>query len=75
MRITAFIVTALLIVATLLPAGAQPRLRVLISVDMEGVVGAVTGDQLGPTGFESGRFRDFMTREAVAAAITPRPLT
>jgi len=45
----------------------QGRLRVLISVDMEGVVGTVTGDQLGPTGFEYGRFRDFMTREALAA--------
>lgn len=45
----------------------QGRLRILISVDMEGVVGTVTGDQLGPTGFEYGRFRDFMTREAVAA--------
>jgi D-amino peptidase len=48
-------------------AQSQTRLRVLISVDMEGVVGTVTGDQLGPTGFEYGRFRDFMTREAVAA--------
>lgn len=57
------IITAL----ALLPAAAQSRLRVLISVDMEGVVGTVTGDQLGPTGFEYGRFRDFMTREAVAA--------
>jgi D-amino peptidase len=44
---------------------AQPR--VLISVDMEGVAGTVTGDQLGPTGFEYGRFRGFMTREAMAA--------
>ena len=52
---------------SLLPLGAQNRLRVLISVDMEGVAGAVTGDQLGPTGFEYGRFRDFMTREALAA--------
>ena len=34
----------------------QGGLRVLISVDMEGVAGAVTGDQLGPTGFEYGRF-------------------
>jgi hypothetical protein len=33
-------------------ARAQAGLRVLISVDMEGVVGTVTGDQLGPTGFE-----------------------
>jgi D-amino peptidase len=47
---------------------AQPRkLKVHISVDMEGVVGTVTGDQLGPTGFEYGRFREFMTREALAA--------
>jgi D-amino peptidase len=55
--------------ATLTPIGtqAQGRLRVLISVDMEGVAGTVTGDQLGPTGFEYGRFRDFMTREALAA--------
>jgi D-amino peptidase len=50
------------------PAAAQPRkLKVHISVDMEGVVGTVTGDQLGPAGFEYGRFREFMTREALAA--------
>jgi D-amino peptidase len=54
------------------PASAQNRLRVLISVDMEGVAGTVTGDQLGPTGFEYGRFRDFMTREAVAAVTAAR---
>src|SRR5687767_14038976 len=34
---------------------------------MEGVVGVVTEQQLGPAGFEYGRFREFMTREAVAA--------
>ncbi len=50
----------------------QGGLRVLISVDMEGVVGAVTGDQLGPTGFEYGRFREFMTREALAAVTAAR---
>jgi D-amino peptidase len=43
------------------------KLKVYISVDMEGVVGAVTGDQLGPSGFEYARFREFMTREALAA--------
>lgn len=48
-------------------ARAQTRVRVLVSVDMEGVVGTVTGDQLGPSGFEYGRFREFMTREALAA--------
>jgi D-amino peptidase len=47
---------------------AQPRkLKVHISVDMEGVAGTVTADQLSPTGFEYGRFREFMTREALAA--------
>jgi D-amino peptidase len=43
------------------------KLKVYISVDMEGVVGTVTGDQLGPAGFEYARFREFMTREALAA--------
>jgi D-amino peptidase len=48
--------------------GAQQRpFKVLISVDMEGITGVVTGEQLGPTGFEYGRFREFMTAEAVAA--------
>ena len=62
-----FAVAALSAAPTLTGTQAQGRLRVLISVDMEGVVGTVTGDQLGPTGFEYGRFRDFMTREALAA--------
>ena len=49
-------------------SGPQPRkLKVHISVDMEGIAGVVTGEQLGPTGFEYGRFREFMTREALAA--------
>jgi D-amino peptidase len=47
---------------------SQPRnLKVHISVDMEGVAGVVTGEQLAPGGFEYERFRDFMTREAAAA--------
>jgi D-amino peptidase len=50
------------------PANAQPKkLKVYISVDMEGVVGTVTSDQLGPAGFEYARYREFMTREALAA--------
>jgi D-amino peptidase len=47
---------------------AQGRgLKLYISADMEGVVGTVTGDQLGPRGFEYGRYREFMTREVLAA--------
>lgn len=42
-------------------------LRIYISADMEGVVGAVTGEQLGPDGFEYQRFRQFMTNEVNAA--------
>jgi D-amino peptidase len=45
----------------------QPRLKIYISADMEGVVGVVTGEQLGPTGFEYQRFREFMTQEVNAA--------
>jgi D-amino peptidase len=47
------------------PVGAP--LKVYISVDMEGVAGVVTADQLTPGGFEYERFRRFMTDEAVAA--------
>jgi D-amino peptidase len=61
------VVSLVFVIAALSAAQGQGRLRILISVDMEGVVGTVTGDQLGPTGFEYGRFRDFMTREALAA--------
>ena len=49
------------------PAQTPRKLKVHISVDMEGVAGTVTSDQLSPAGFEYGRFRDFMTREALAA--------
>jgi D-amino peptidase len=48
-------------------AQAQRRLKVYISADMEGVAGVVTGEQLGPDGFEYQRFREFMTAEVLAA--------
>jgi|SRR5579872_905813 len=48
-------------------APASASVKVFISVDMEGVAGVVTADQLGPGGFEYERFRKFMTDEAVAA--------
>ena len=54
--------------AAALPIAAQrTKLKVHISVDMEGIAGVVTGDQLSPTGFEYGRAREFMTAEALAA--------
>jgi len=49
------------------PAPGAQGPKVFISADMEGVVGTVTSDQLGPTGFEYQRYREFMTREVLAA--------
>lgn len=45
----------------------EQGLRIYISADLEGVVGVVTGEQLGPDGFEYQRFRQFMTDEVNAA--------
>lgn len=55
-------------------ASAQDGLKVYISADLEGVVGVVTGDQLGPGGFEYGRFRQFMTHEVNAAIAAAREM-
>ena len=66
---------AVVVVSSITSAGRaqQPRaLKVHISVDMEGVAGAVTADQLGPGGFEYARFREFMTREALSAVNAAR---
>ncbi len=57
----------LALVALSSTALAQDGLKIYISADMEGVVGAVTGEQLGPGGFEYERFRQFMTNEVNAA--------
>jgi D-amino peptidase len=53
----------------LLPAVAasQRPLKVYISIDMEGIGGVVTSEQLGPAGFEYQRARQFMTDELNAA--------
>jgi D-amino peptidase len=49
------------------PAQPAKKLKIYISVDMEGVAGVVTADQLIPAGFEYERFRHFMTNETLAA--------
>jgi len=43
------------------------KMKIYISADMEGIVGVVTGEQLGPAGFEYNRAREFMTAEVNAA--------
>ena len=45
----------------------EKGLKIYISADMEGVVGTVTADQLGPSGFEYHRFRQIMTIEVNTA--------
>jgi D-amino peptidase len=62
---TALLLTALLTLA--LPAHAKDGKRIFVSVDMEGIGGVVTDQQLGPPGFEYQRFRELMTEEANAA--------
>ena len=59
---------ALLLFGVVVMVEAQEKkMKIYISADMEGVVGAVTAEQLGPTGFEYQRFREFMTQEVNAA--------
>ncbi len=60
------VLLAVLLAALAASAQGQAK-KVLISVDMEGIAGVVTGEQLGPPGFEYERFRLFMTNEALAA--------
>jgi D-amino peptidase len=49
-------------------------LKVYISADMEGVAGAVTEAQMGPSGFEYSQFREFMTAEVNAAINAAREM-
>jgi D-amino peptidase len=46
-------------------AGRGPK--IYISIDMEGITGVVQPSQLGPTGFEYGLAREWMTGELLAA--------
>lgn len=64
------IVLVLLATALLLapdPSAGQSGLKVYISADMEGVAGVVTGDHLGPGGFEYQKAREWLTAEVNAA--------
>lgn len=48
-------------------AGAQRPLKVYISVDMEGITGVASADQLSPASFEYQKAREWMTNEVNAA--------
>jgi len=69
---TLFAVALLTCAALSFASPPEKPLKVYISVDMEGVTGVVTGDQLGPKGFEYARFRELMTRETLAAVDAAR---
>jgi D-amino peptidase len=60
--------SAFLLISFVFAINAQERrMRIYISADMEGIVGVVTNEQLGPQGFEYERFREFMTQQVTAA--------
>jgi D-amino peptidase len=61
-----YLALSLIVFAVAVKAQEQ-RLKIYISADMEGIAGVVTGEQLGPQGFEYARFREFMTQEVNAA--------
>jgi D-amino peptidase len=63
---------ALLLAGPAASAAPPAKLKVFVSVDMEGVAGVVSPDQLGPSGFEYARFREFMTKEALAAVMAAK---
>jgi D-amino peptidase len=67
MKILKVIGAACLLAPCLVTHAQEGGLKIFISADMEGVVGAVTGEQLSPGGFEYERFREFMTEEVNAA--------
>lgn len=69
MRVRSVLICIILLLSGIVPAleAQVKKMKIYISVDMEGVVGVVTADQLTPAGFEYQRFREFMTQEANAA--------
>jgi hypothetical protein len=64
---SSFLLATLLVPVLSATLTAQRPIKVFISVDMEGITGVVSNEQLGPDGFEYQRFREFMTAEALAA--------
>lgn len=72
MKRTAVFAIAAFLVMSALPLSAKDGRRIFISVDMEGIGGAVTDQQLGTAGFEYQKFRELMTEETNAAIAAAR---
>ena len=66
------LVAVALVGSAAVPAAARDGKRIFVSVDMEGIAGVVSGDQLGPQAFEYAAFRELMTQEANAAIAAAR---
>jgi D-amino peptidase len=64
--------SALLVMGLAATAEAKDGKKIFISVDMEGLTGVVTGEQLSAAGFEYAAFRELMTAEANAAIAAAR---
>lgn len=61
------LIAASLIVSSSVLLSSQARLKVFISVDMEGLAGVVTGSDVSPTGPDYAHFRAIMAAETNAA--------
>ena len=72
MRAVSAVIFVLAAVSSSPAARAADGPRIFISVDMEGLAGVVTGEQLSAQGFEYARFRELMTEEANAAIAAAR---
>lgn len=70
--VTAMLALMTLTAATLTPARAQGGYRIFISVDMEGLAGAVSANQIGATGNEYQAYRKIMLGELLAAIVGAR---
>lgn len=67
MKFKLIIILWSLILASTGAVRAKEDMKIYISADMEGLVGAVTEQQLGPEGFEYNQFRRIYTNEVNAA--------
>ena len=63
---------AFLLSLAALEASARDGKKIFVSVDMEGIGGVATDQQLGPTGFEYAAAREWMTQEANSAIAAAR---
>ncbi len=61
------VIVSFLLVSVHQPVSAQEKMKIYISADMEGIVGVVTDEHLGPAGFEYAKAREWMTAEVNAA--------